>query len=256
MFVMKKWSIMPLALVLGLGALQAQDAGTDRFPHKMGNLHMSKSFANFDYLKDTEARTDTLLIYNAMDSSMKISFEKPPAYLICQVTPNPLPAGKEGMILITYDAVAQGDYGFQNYRLGLRTNDAQQMIKTFSVRAYIEEDFSKLTEEERQNPPVMSIETETHDFGTVQEGTKVTYDFKFKNTGKRDLIIRKTKATCGCTATHPEKSLLKPGEESYFTVVFDTRGRTGAQHKSVFIYSNDPRHSTAAIHIKGNILAP
>lgn len=251
---MKKLTLTSVLLFGILGAGFAQGELEERFPHKLGNLYLSRSFSNFDYLKNTEVRTDTMWVYNALDVPMEITFEKPPVYLICKAEPNTLPPGAEGMLLITYDAVTHGDFGFQNYRLGLRTNDPLLPIKTFSVRAYIEEDFSGLSEEERVNAPVMSIPMEVYDFGTIKTGEKVSHDFIFKNTGKRDLIIRRTKATCGCTATHPEKEVLKPGEESFISVVFDSRGRSGNQHKSVFIYSNDPRNATAAIHIKGNVV--
>ena len=37
--------------------------------------------------------------------------------------------------------------------------------------------------------PVIEFETKTYDFGDVIEGERLTYSFKFKNTGKSNLII-------------------------------------------------------------------
>ena len=52
-----------------------------------------------------------------------------------------------------------------------------------------------------------------HDFGTVIEGETVSYSFKFKNTGKHDLIISNVSASCGCTATKYTKEPDPAGEE-------------------------------------------
>src|SRR6478609_2201714 len=38
--------------------------------------------------------------------------------------------------------------------------------------------------------PVIQYEVEDHDFGTIKEGQKVSYTYKFKNTGDAPLIIQ------------------------------------------------------------------
>jgi len=135
--------------------------------------------------------------------------------------------------------------------MGLKTNDPKLLVKTIPVNAYIEEDFSGLTEEERANPPVIKVESSRFDFGKVTTGSKVSHDFIIRNEGTRDLVIRSTKASCGCTAIKPEKSVLAPGESSKVGIVFDTRGRTGKQHKTVTVITNDPSNHTVTLHVEG-----
>src|SRR5665647_374325 len=51
-----------------------------------------------------------------------------------------------------------------------------------------------------------------YNFGTVTEGEKVTYNFRFKNSGKKPMVITNTSASCGCTVPEkPEKPIL-PGD--------------------------------------------
>ena len=58
--------------------------------------------------------------------------------------------------------------------------------------------------------PALEFMQDFHDFGNVIRGEVVTYAFKFKNSGKSDLIIADITASCGCTATeYPEKP-IKP----------------------------------------------
>src|SRR5260370_16651334 len=47
--------------------------------------------------------------------------------------------------------------------------------------------------------PVMKFEKETHDFGKIKAGDKITYEFKFINTCKSPLIINDATASCECT---------------------------------------------------------
>ena len=54
---------------------------------------------------------------------------------------------------------------------------------------------SVTTPPDKENMPVISFEEDTHDFGKLTAGEKVTYAFKFKNTGKSVLIISNV-STC------------------------------------------------------------
>ncbi len=90
--------------------------------------------------------------------------------------------------------------------------------------------------------PVMTFEKESHNFGNVEEGEQVEYSFKFTNTGKRDLLITKAEASCGCTVPEWPKEPLKPGESGYMKVKFDSKGRPeGYTEKELYIQANtDP----------------
>ncbi len=81
--------------------------------------------------------------------------------------------------------------------------------------------------------------TETaFDFGTVDEGDKVTHTFKFKNTGKVPLIITDARSTCGCTVPKWPSEPIPPGVENEISVVFDTAGKKEKQHKPITITAN------------------
>jgi len=84
----------------------------------------------------------------------------------------------------------------------------------------------------------IAFETMEHDFGKIREGEKVTYRFKFKNTGKVPLKITDVKPSCGCTASDYTKEPVAPGGEGYVEVVFDSQGRTGTQQKTVTVFAN------------------
>jgi hypothetical protein len=86
--------------------------------------------------------------------------------------------------------------------------------------------------------PVITFENENHNFGTITEGEKVSYAFKFKNTGKKDLVISSAKGSCGCTVADPPAKPIRPGESGFITVTFDSQGRDGFNKKEVVVVSN------------------
>lgn len=100
--------------------------------------------------------------------------------------------------------------------------------------------------------PRIEFEKETYDFGSITSGEKVTYDFRFKNTGKSPLIISNAQASCGCTVPEYPSKPVKPGEEGVIKVVFDSSGKTGMQNKVVTITSN-AIPSESELHLMGNL---
>lgn len=78
-----------------------------------------------------------------------------------------------------------------------------------------------------------------YDFGELIEGQRVSHEFVVKNDGDETLEIRKINASCGCTAAHPEKDRLAPGESTKIKVNFDSSNRQGKQVKYVYVMTND-----------------
>lgn len=226
----------------------------DNFPVKLGNLRFNSSQINFQNIFNTEKKSDTVKLYNEWKQPMSISFKEIPAWITLKAMPENLKPGKEGKIIVTYDATKRNDFGFLYDKFLVVTNDSIQPDKGFTITANISEDFSKLTPEQLAMAPVIKFDTTIYDFGTLKEGENATHSYVFTNNGKNDLVIRKTKASCGCTASSPEKSILKSGESSKINVVFNTTGKVGNQSKTITITSNDPKNATVILTIKGIVV--
>ena len=95
-----------------------------------------------------------------------------------------------------------------------------------------------LSAKDAEKLPVIEFETTTYDFGDVIEGERLTYSFKFKNTGKSNLIIYSSEATCGCTTSQPPKAPIRPGESDEILVTFDSKGQKGQVKKRVLVGAN------------------
>ncbi|MFO8087172.1 MAG: DUF1573 domain-containing protein [Bacteroidales bacterium] len=225
----------------------------DYYPRKMGNLRMkSNHMAFMDVLKN-EVVTDTIGIYNTWDQPMKLSFGNVPGHIKVKAVPQTLQPEKEGLLIFTYDANKKDDYGLIFERFFLLTNDQKQARKIINVSARLKEDFSHLSEEDLKNAPVAKYNKTQHKFGNVEAGSNQTYKFILTNEGVNELKIRKVKSSCGCTATHTGKTTLQQGESTDIKVTFNTRGRSGKQHKTVTVITNDPKNTRKILHIQANI---
>ncbi|MEJ5266558.1 MAG: DUF1573 domain-containing protein [Bacteroidales bacterium] len=232
----------------------------DFYPRNIGDLRLTTSHLAFTKVYNTETKSDTIGIVNMSSEPMEITFENVPPHITISVEPKKLagkktnePYGQKGVIRVTYDAKKRNDYGFIMDRIDLVINGKKVDQNRISISATIEEDFRHLTAEELANAPKIEFETIDYDFGTIKQGDKVSYNYVFKNTGKSDLIIRKIKASCGCTATNPEKMVIKPGESSHITATFNSTGRTGKQSKTITVITNDPKQSSITLKISGNV---
>lgn len=94
----------------------------------------------------------------------------------------------------------------------------------------------------------IDFEEKEYNFGTIAQGEKAEHEFKFKNTGKSDLIISDVNASCGCTVPEYPKEPIKPGEEGKIKVVFNSKGREGKQNKIITVVTNtNPNNNTLTL---------
>ncbi len=79
------------------------------------------------------------------------------------------------------------------------------------------------------------------DVGRVLEGDKTAVEWLIENRGNAELIIERTRATCGCTVVElsPEEAFIAPGESLVLRAEFDSTGRPGTQQKAIHVFTND-----------------
>lgn len=93
----------------------------------------------------------------------------------------------------------------------------------------------------------------SYDFGTIEQGEKVTHVFKFTNTGQVPLVISNATGSCGCTVPYFPKEPIAPGQTSEIEVEFDSKSRMGLQRKKVYLYANTSPETTILM-VKGEVI--
>jgi hypothetical protein len=101
----------------------------------------------------------------------------------------------------------------------------------------------------------IEFEEEVIDFGEISQGEKVKKRFRFKNTGKSNLIISNATGSCGCTVPLWPKQPIKPGQEGEIEVVFNSNGKQGRVHNTVTLIANTQPNKTV-VALKGDVIVP
>lgn len=97
---------------------------------------------------------------------------------------------------------------------------------------------SSITEAKATESAQIVFDTLRHDFGQIKEGEQVGWYFKFHNEGESNLVITNVHATCGCTVPDFDTKPVPPGGEGNIKVVFDSKGRSGKQLKTITVETN------------------
>ncbi|MCF7818210.1 MAG: DUF1573 domain-containing protein [Kiritimatiellales bacterium] len=71
--------------------------------------------------------------------------------------------------------------------------------------------------------------------------------FPFTNTADHPATIAEVRVTCGCLAPKLAKQTYAPGERGEVRIDFDLRNRTGPQHKTVIVKTDDGVATTLSI---------
>ena len=100
--------------------------------------------------------------------------------------------------------------------------------------------------------PILSFDKDVYDFGKIKEGEKVSYSYTFTNTGKSALIVSNATATCGCTIPKWSQEPIKPGEKGVIKVIFDSKGKTGLQNKTITVIANTIPN-TKVLYLRGDV---
>lgn len=101
--------------------------------------------------------------------------------------------------------------------------------------------------------PRIVFEQPVHDFGTVEQGAKVSHLFRFHNRGERDLRVESLKTSCGCTAAVISDSRIPPGGRGTISATFDTAQFLGEKKKTVVVHTNDPQRPATTLTLQGEI---
>jgi hypothetical protein len=234
---------------------QKQPSLAELYPRKLGDLMVKNNSVSFVKINQNEIKTESMELVNDTDNPITVSLKQVPSHIAARVVPEVVPAKGKSILSITYEAGKRGDYGLVSDHLYLVLNGKEDYRNAINISATIEEDFSKLTAEELKNAPIVAFDSDSFDFGNMKQGDKVEHTFLLKNNGKRDLIIRKVRTTCGCTAVTPAKTVIPAGDSAPLKVVFDSTGKRGRQSKGIDVITNDPKNPVSTLRIATNVEA-
>ena len=91
------------------------------------------------------------------------------------------------------------------------------------------------------------------DKGSIAEGQKIEVAFRFKNSGKKPLVIRSVQPSCGCTVADFPKEPIAPGGEGVIKGTFDSKGKPGPNIKTMTVFANTEGHENHLLSFSVNV---
>ncbi len=83
----------------------------------------------------------------------------------------------------------------------------------------------------------LKFETLFYDFDTIDYEIPVSYIFKFKNTGKSDLMVKNVIVSCKCTTPEWSKNPIKKNKKGFVKITYNA-GTKGEFYKTIIVSTN------------------
>jgi len=221
----------------------------------VGSVRFESNHLAFTNVKKTEKKIRVMQVINPSKEPVKIEFESLPAHLSLKANPETLKPGQKGIIEGTYDATENSGWGNVSDMVKVKLNGVTQENVFYYISANLVEDFSSLSKADLENAPVFKLASTTVDLGKIPGSTAKEVEFNFTNAGKRDLIIRHIRSTCGCTAVqqNTHASGIKPGQSSSIKATFNSGSYKGRVTKAIYVYTNDPKNSEVLLMLNADV---
>ncbi len=224
----------------------------EEYRYDMSGLRLKTNHLSFGTVYKGQEKSKMLELINNSDKPIKIEVKPVPGHLQVK-TPGLLQPKEKSFIEVDYISDNHPDWDFVIDRLNVYINGNTNRTHRLIISASLQEDFTGLTEADKEKAPKIVFDEKVFNFNKIKQGEKLDHSYTFTNTGKSDLVIRKVKASCGCTAIMTTNKVIKPGETGEIKMAFNSTGRLGNQNKTITIITNDPDNPRELLWIRGEV---
>ncbi len=227
----------------------------DWYPQESGSLRMTSRSVFFNRIYHDGKESQKFTLYNDSDKPVNLKLAETqsqlPAWAYINAKKTTIAPKDSVQLEFGIDATKQSDWDYIQSSFYLKTDDAKEADKQFYLSGNVVENFGNVTT--TTQVPQAIFEKITHDYGKINAGTTNTTSFGLTNKGNAPLVLRKVKASCGCTAPQPKKMVLAPGESTTIEVTYNSHGKEGKQSQTVTVISNDPQRAKQTLKIDADV---
>ena len=180
----------PLILRLRGNVLDKAVPLGELYPKKWGNLGIRDTEIKLGNMEQGNQRSDAVYIANLGATPLTVSFENVTPGLKIEVSPNPIPANTAAKMTYTVTA-DRSQWGKSWFYAEPVIGGKHYKGAKVGIWAFIKEDFSSMSQAERNKAAQPMFEQSTYSFGKVKAGTDFEAVFKFTNAGKSELVVHK-----------------------------------------------------------------
>lgn len=225
---------------VAVGALNMKTKTLD-----LGNIKKGENqTGEFEYTNQTKEDHKVTLATNAYTD----------AFLIHQVTLETIKPNEVGKFIFAANTKNAKLYGPVEAYAYVIVDGKKDLSDTYklTIKANIEEDFSQLTAEQKQNAPILEV-PESFNAGKLTAGKVHKYGFPIKNIGVNPLEVRR--AYCAdpqLTAKTPKA--VKSGRKGAIMVEINTKDmKPGAYSREIIVITNDYLNPIKKVKLNFNV---
>ena len=222
----------------------------ERYPVHLGQLGLRETEIKAGNITQGSQKSDLFMVANLGKTPMKLSFTDVSAGLEIFAPDQIVAAGETAKVryIVTAD---RSRWGKSWYHATPVVNGVKQ--KPIDIWSFTKEDFSDWTAEQRSKAAQPVFETNTFNFGTVRQGSRVEAEFKCKNNGKSNFKVYKVDSDWDAVKVEPVKDIA-PGKSGSYKIIVDTSGMPeGEAMVIITMTTNTPNRPLVNLFIGGAI---
>ncbi len=252
------------------------------YQFRFGDLAMKKVEIKGGNLLQEKQKSGEVVVANLGNNPAKISFSDVSENLSVKLTPNPIPARSTAKLYYTVTAdrehwgkncyyatpkvngkvhhavfvqsAAENVSNREEESSGYRNPELGEGKNKIGIIAYIKEDFSGLSEEEKNNGSSPIADRSSDWIGEFKSGDQIKCKFNFENRGKAPLKIYKVDSDNALVHFETFKELAQ-GEKEDLNISIDTTGMpVGNCMITLTLTTNSPLRPMMNIYLTGSVI--
>lgn len=231
----------------------AQNTLRSRYPITVGPVRLKSDMVPFGTVNYGRLKAEFLSVYNASKEPVVPSWSGLPSYLNITAAHDTIPPGEQGVYSFTLSPGKDVPYGLLADSVALNVPGADPY--KVEITAIVEENFSAWTDKQWAKSGRIAIDNNLLDYGEFPAGSPepITREFRIRNTGESELIIRRIYTTDrGFTIKLPKKLKIKPGKEARVEVSFNpSEFSSELLNARLQVIVNDPTHAISTVRMVG-----
>ena len=236
----------------------------DEYPVAVGSLRLNGATLPLGEIVRPQGRMAYLSGYNASTDTMVVTTSRSPRHIVPKAVPDTVPPGAVTTLTLFYDSKQAPLWGLNVDSLLVMAEplgDNPTALSGFTqidVMALVQEDFSHMTGQEREQAPRVVMDgNDRVNFDPVKRGATMRQQFVIKNGGKSPLLVRRLWTGSASITASIDRNEIKRGKKATVTVEVNTTVyREPILNTSLTVMTNDPDRPSFNIRLVGEIKDP
>jgi len=237
-----------IALTISGVVVRAPQTVEQEFPIALEGIRVSERVFAFGRATQSENKASVIKVYNDGDKPVQLTFAGVPEYLKIQsVTLQPK---EKGTITCNFSATKKSKYGtaIDNFDMLIDGKKTSEAVLTSNVTV-----IPTLSNNNNDNQPRITFQNNNYMFSNIKQGSMVSNEYKFTNTGNGNLEIIAVNHSEDIKVTYPKKP-IKPNESGSVKIELNTKKLKGNQDFSIEVITNVAANPISNLAIRGNII--